>query len=110
LGGAVFDDVPQGTSCPYLHIAEIETRDWSTQLRPGFEHLIALHIWSDRRGRKQALDIVEAVDKALLDGALPLSHHRLVNLKTLFWTVLQETDKGLYQGLLRLRAVTEPLS
>jgi uncharacterized protein DUF3168 len=109
LGSAVFDDVPQGTPCPYLHIAEIETRDWSTQARRGFEHMIGLDVWSSRRGRRQTLDIVEAVDLALADAALPLGAHRLVNLKTLFWTVLQEKERGLYRGLIRLRAVTEPL-
>jgi hypothetical protein len=41
--------------------------------------------------------------------ALPLSRHSLVNLKTLFWTVMQEKERGLYRGLIRLRAVTEPL-
>ena len=110
LGSSIFDDVPEGTPCPYLHIAEIETRDWSSQRARGFEHLVGLDLWSDRRGRSQVLDIIEAVDKALLDAALPLGAHRLVNLKTLFWTVLQEKDRGLYRGLIRLRAVTEPLN
>jgi Protein of unknown function (DUF3168) len=110
IGSAVFDDVPEGTPCPYLHIAEIETRDWSTQGARGFEHLVGLDLWSSRHGRRQVLDIIEAVDGALLDAALPLTGHRLVNLRTLFWTVLQEKDRGLYRGLLRLRAVTEPLN
>jgi hypothetical protein len=105
---AVFDDVPQGRSCPYLHLGDIETRDWSTQTRRGHEHIVSLHVWSDYRGRKQALDIIEAVDRALEGGGLALTGHGLVNLSTIFWTVLHELGNGLYHGIMRLRVVTEP--
>jgi len=106
--GAVFDDVPQGTPFPYLFMGDIETRDWSTQLRRGHEHSIGIHIWSDQKGRKQALTIIEAVDQALDDAQLALIDHRLISMKTLFWTVLHELNKSLYHGIMRLRAVTEP--
>jgi uncharacterized protein DUF3168 len=105
---AVFDDVPQGTRCPYLHLGDIETRDWSTQTRQGHEHIVSLHVWSDYRGRKQALDIIEAVDGALADRSLALAGHVLVSLSTIFWTVLHELGNGLYHGIMRLRVVTEP--
>lgn len=105
---AVFDEVPQGTPFPYLYMGDIETRDWSTQTRRGHEHTIGLHIWSDYHGRKEALNIIEAVDAALDGAALPLADHSLISMKTLFWTVLQELNKGLYHGIVRLRAVTEP--
>jgi hypothetical protein len=105
---AVFDDVPQGTSCPYVHLGDIETRDWSTQTRRGHEHIVSLHVWSDYRGRKQALDIIEAVDGALEGATLALAGHVLVSLSTIFWTVLHELGNGLYHGIMRLRVVTEP--
>jgi hypothetical protein len=105
---AVFDDVPQGTKCPYLHLGDIETRDWSTQTRRGHEHIVSLHVWSDYRGRKQALDIIEAVDGALDGASLALTGHVLVSLSAIFWTVLHELGNGLYHGIMRLRAVTEP--
>ena len=107
---AVFDEVPQGTPFPYLFMGDIETRDWSTQTKRGYEHTVGLHIWSDYRGRKQALNIIEAVDTALDGAVLPLVDHRLISLRTLFWTVLQELNKGLYHGVMRLRVVTESKS
>jgi len=106
---AVFDDVPRGTPFPYVFLGDVETRDWSTQRSRGAEHALGLHVWSDHKGRKEALSIIDALDKALDGAALPLVAHRLVNLRTLFWTVLQDQSRGLYHGLMRLRAVTEPL-
>ncbi|HEY7764443.1 MAG TPA: DUF3168 domain-containing protein [Aestuariivirgaceae bacterium] len=104
---AVFDEVPQGTPFPYLYMGDIETRDWSTQTKRGHEHSVGIHVWSDYCGRKQALNIIEAVDTALEDAALPLADHTLISLKTLFWTVLHELNRGLYHGIMRLRVVTE---
>jgi hypothetical protein len=105
---AVFDDVPQGTRCPYLQLGDIETRDWSTQTRQGHEHSVTLHVWTDYRGRKQALDIIESVDAALEQPGLALAGHAVVSLRTTFWTVLHELGNGLYHGIMRLRVVTEP--
>jgi hypothetical protein len=105
--GAVFDHVPQDTPFPYLCFGDIETRDWSTQVTRGHEHTIDLHAWSDHKGRREALDIIAAVDEALDQASLILVDHSLISLKTLFSTVLHEVNKSLYHGIIRLRAVTQ---
>jgi hypothetical protein len=107
---AVFDDVPQGTAEPYVVLGEIATRDWSTKDGAGEEHFATLHVWSRERGKKEAYDIIAAIDAALDGAALTLDGHTLINLATTFWTVTREKPSELYRGVVRLRAATEPES
>lgn len=111
LGGPrVFDDVPRGAQMPYVTFGLTTERDWSGDDAPGSEHILTLHVWSDAAGRKQAQEIIGAMRDALHDEALSLSGHRLVNLRHEFSDTRREPDGEGYRGLVRLRAVTEPLS
>jgi hypothetical protein len=104
----VFDHVPQGTAEPYVAFAETETRDWSTQTHEGHEHFVTLNVWTRALGRKGTLDIVNEIDAALDGAALTLTDHRLVSLRTNFWTAAAARDGERYRGVIRLRATTEP--
>jgi hypothetical protein len=104
----VFDHAPQGTAEPYVVFAETETRDWSTQTHEGHEHLVTLNGWVRARGRKAALEIADAVDTALDGAALTLTDHRLVSLRTIFWSAAAAKDGERYRAIVRLRATTEP--
>ena len=107
LGGpAIFDDVPQERREPYVSFGDIATRDWSTMGGLGEEHFVTLNVWSRERGRKQAYEIIAAIDAALDGAVLALDGHRLINLATTFWTVMREAGDA-YQGVVRLRAATE---
>lgn len=109
VGARVHDDVPQGTGFPYVVIGDVTTRDWSTQTQEGHEHIVVIHAWSNQRGRRECQMIIERID-AVLDGAdLTLDDHRLINLRVVFWTALRDLDGASYHGVVRLRAVTEPL-
>lgn len=109
LGGPqVHDHPPQGAAMPYLTVGDIETRDWSTQSSRGHEHRLTVRAWSDREGRRQAQELIDEVDRVLDGAPLILDGHRLVNLSTVFWTVQRAADGKAYEGIVRLRAVTEP--
>jgi hypothetical protein len=104
-GSAVYDDVPQGTRLPYVSFGDIATRDWSTKEARAEEHFATINVWSRERGRKEAHEIIAAIDAALDGAALALEGHRLVNLSTTFWTVARAGEN--YRGVVRLRAATE---
>ena len=111
LGGpAIYDDVPQGMREPYVSFGDIATRDWSTNVDRGEEHLVTLHVWSRQRGKKEAYDIIAEIDAALDGASLALEGHRLINLATTFWTVMRDAPSELYRGVVRLRAATEQVS
>lgn len=110
LGGAkVYDDIPRAVEPPYLAIGESSVRDWSTGSEPGEEHVLTLHVWSRAAGKKETYEILHAVRQALHDAALAVSGHRLVNLRHEFTDARREPDGETYHGLVRYRAVTEPV-
>lgn len=109
VGANVYDDVPQGTAFPYVVIGDVTTRDWSTQTQAGHEHIVVIHAWSKQRGRREVQMIIERIDAVLDDAALTLEDHQLINLRVVFWTALRDLDGASYHGVVRLRAVTEPL-
>jgi hypothetical protein len=110
LGGPhVYDDVPRGTSLPYLTFGLDTERDWSTGGEEGAEHILSVHVWSEAGGRKETHEIIAAVRAVLHDAALALTGHRLVNLRHEFSDARREGDGETYHGIVRLRAVTEPL-
>ena len=110
LGGPhIYDDVPQRAAFPYLTLGQSTVRDWSTGSDDGLEHLLTLHVWSRAGGRGQTHDIMAAVEGALDDQSLALDGHRLVNLRHVLSEARREPDGVTYHGIVRLRAVTEPV-
>lgn len=110
LGGArIFDDVPRGAQFPYVTFGQSTMRDFSTGSEEGREHVVTLHVWSRAAGRKEAHEIIDALREALHDASLTLTGHRLVNLRYELSDARRDPDGETYQGIVRYRAVTEPL-
>ena len=105
----LYDDVPPGAQFPYLTLGQSITRDWSTSSERGDEHTLTLHVWSRAGGRREVHEIMGVVKTVLHDRALALSGHRLVNLRHDRSESSREPDGKTYHGLVRLRAVTEPI-
>lgn len=111
LGGArIFDDVPRGAQFPYVTFGQSMMRDFSTGSEEGREHVVTLHVWSRAAGRKEAHEIIDALREALHDASLTLTGHRLVNLRYELSEARRDPDGETYQGIVRYRAVTEPLT
>lgn len=111
LGGAhVYDDVPQAAVFPFVTLGDIRSNDWSTQTLKGHEHFLTLHVWSRAPGRKQVQAILQALEAALDDAALALQDHRLITLRLVFWDARRDPDGETYHGVMRFRAVTEPIT
>lgn len=105
----IFDHVPPGTPQPYITIAQTLERDWSTGTETGHEHILTLQVWSRASGRRQVHDLAAAVRSTLHDAGLSLAGHSLINLRHEFTETRREPDGETYRGILRYRAVTEPL-
>ena len=83
-------------------------RDWSTGSEDGTEHIVSLHVWSKAAGLREAETIAAAIRAALHDQPLALDDHRLVNLRHEITDTRREAERAIH-GVVRLRAVTEPL-
>jgi hypothetical protein len=106
--GRVLDDVPQGTPLPYVALGPILAQDWSTGTEDGTEHLIAIHVWSGARGKKQAHELLGAIRAALHEQPLLVPGHRLVSLRHQRSEIRRGTDGETIHAIARFRAVTEP--
>ena len=110
LGGArIYDDVPRGAELPYITFGQSTVRDWSTGTDPGFEHLFTLHVWTRVNGERLAHQIMAALRDRLHDTALTLASFKLVNLRHEFSDSTRDADGETIHGVVRLRAVTEPV-
>jgi hypothetical protein len=106
--GRVCDDVPEGMALPYVTLGPVTAEDWSTGSEHGTELLIAVHVWSGARGKKQAHEVLGAIRSALHDRPLSLVGHRLINLRHQRSEIRRAADGRAIHGAARFRAVTEP--
>lgn len=110
LGGPrIWDDVPRGAAYPYVSFGQSTERDWSTGSEEGYEHILTLHVWSRSKGERETHLIMAAMRNALHDAALIVAGHRLVNLRHEFSDAMRDADGETYHGIVRYRAVTEPV-
>ena len=105
-GGKVFDHAPAGVAFPYVTLGRASVYDWSTATESGAEQLFTLHVWSKTQGKKETLDIMEAI-RARLDEPLGLEAHRLVALRLDYSEARYDEDLLIHHGLLRFRAMIE---
>jgi hypothetical protein len=110
LGGPrIFDAVPDNSAFPYLTLGQSSVNDWSSGSEAGEEHRLTLHVWSRAVGRRETHELMAALRGVLHDRALDLDGHRLVNLRHELSEARREADGVTYHGIVRFRAVTEPL-
>ena len=107
VGTRVFDHAPANAAFPYITFGRTSVYDWSTGTESGTEQLFTLHVWSNAKGKKEALEIMELARGTLHDAALELEGHKLVNLRLEFSEARYDDRNEAHHGLLRFRAVVE---
>lgn len=101
----VYDDVPEGTSAPYINIGEETAINDGTKTVDAVEHTLTIHIWSEYRGRYEIKHIMEQVYQNLHNTAISVSGASLVNIRQEFSTTLEEADGITRHGVMRFRAI-----
>ena len=105
----VYDAVPAQPTYPYVTVARSESRPVNAD-GGGTEHRLTLTSVSQYGGVEEARALTAALREVLEDAALALDGHRLVTLRVAYADVFRGSDLKSVLGLLRLRAVTEPLT
>jgi hypothetical protein len=103
----IHDVVPQPPTFPYVVLRDFKTTPSDTSLSPADDHAIVFHTYSKAEGRLETHAILAAVRAALDDALMTLVGHRLVRLTVV--STESRRDGALVQGIVRLRALTEPL-
>ncbi len=102
---SVYDDVPEGTTYPYVVIGEETSANNGTKDVDGIDHTLTLHVWSQYRGRREIKEIMQSVYELLHDAAITVSGASLVNIRQEFNNTLMENDGITRHGVMRFRAV-----
>lgn len=106
--GRIFDRLITRAEPPYLVLDEITSSDFSTGDEPASEHRLEIEAWSRQDGRRQAVELADAVRAALHDAELALADAALINLRHERTTSRRAPKSGLHVARLSFRAVTEP--
>ncbi|ATQ42135.1 DUF3168 domain-containing protein [Caulobacter mirabilis] len=105
----IHDAPPQARVFPHLVFGRAETRPWGGLDGEGLEHALTLTCLSHFDGAEEAKAVIAAVRARLHGADLALDGHRLVNLRVAYADVFRAPDWRPVVGVVRLRAVTEPL-
>lgn len=101
----VFDDVPEGTSYPYVIIGEETATNFGTKDKDANEHTLTIHVWSQYRGRKEIKNIMSQIYTILHNTDITVSGASLVNIRHEFEQTLLEADGITRHGVMRFRVV-----
>jgi hypothetical protein len=100
---------PRSPTYPCVAVSRIESRPVGGVDGEGLEHLVTLTAVSKFGGPEEARAVVAAVRAVLHDARPAVTGRRLVNLRVAYADVFRAADRELSLGVLRVRAVTEPL-
>lgn len=104
-GASVYDEVPEGSSYPYVTIGESTALDYSTKDVSGSEQTLTLHVWSQYRGSKETKNIMDRLHDLLHNYSLSVTGANLINLRLEFSDLLRDPDGITRHGVVRFRAV-----
>ena len=104
--GRVFDNVPAGTSPPYINIGDETATDLGSSLTDGQEHTITIHVWSEQPSSLEVKRIMAAIRDVLHERPPTLSAGTCSLLRQDFKDTLRDPDGFSHHGVLRFRANT----
>ena len=104
----VYAETPAQPTYPYATVSRTQSRPLKAD-GGGAEHLLTLTCVVQYGGVAEARALTGAVREAVDDAAPALTDHRLVSLRVAYADLFRGSDRKSVLGVLRLRAVTEPL-
>jgi hypothetical protein len=109
-GDGIYSNPPPAAEFPFITIGHSVNKDWSTGTEDGNEHSLTLHIWSRADSALEVYEITQLVRDLLHDQPLSLDDHYLINLRHQFSEARIDPDGETLHGIVRYRAVTEPMT
>ena len=104
-GASVYDEVPEGSSFPYISIGETTALDYGTLDVDGSEQTMTFHVWSQYRGAKETKNILDRLHDLLHDYSLSVTGANLINIRFDFSDLLRDPDGITRHGVIRFRAI-----
>lgn len=106
-GDGIYDLPPATAPFPYVTFGRTSVYDWSTASENGTEHLLTIHVWSQAKGKKQSLEIMERLETLLRAFQPALTGLALISFRLEYSEVRFDDNAYLHHGLMRYRALVE---
>ena len=106
VAGRVFDDVPQGSTYPYIVIGDDTTNEDDTQTYLGTRATMTIHTWSRYSGKMETKTIMKAIYSALHREPLTLSAGNNWELLLDFEDTFMDPDGETRHGVQRFKIMT----
>jgi hypothetical protein len=94
----VYDYVPENTSVPYVVFGHIQSMSDNDKTYNNEKVTVTLDVWSEAKGRKETVAIIQAIEKLLSNG---IEHEDLIEQKIISRDVVEE-NYGLYHGTIEI--------
>lgn len=101
----VFDYVPEKAKTPYVTFGQILSTSENTKTDKGEKLNFFLEIWSESKGRKESVQILTLIEKAL-EVEFEMDSTFIIEQKTINREVVEEAY-GLYHATLEFQVILE---
>jgi hypothetical protein len=110
LGGErIYSNPPPAAQFPYISLGQTVNLDWNTGTEDDTEHSLTLHVWSRADNSSEVHEIIQVIRMVLHDQPLAVDNRYVVNLRHEFTEARIDPDGETLHGIVRYRAVTEPV-
>lgn len=99
----IYDVVADEHTHPYITVAEPNMQPLETKTAYVEEFAIVIHVWSVYPGKKEAIEILNAVVKAIGKGLSIEGPFKLLEVKKPTLQVIDDADMRIKHGMARLR-------
>lgn len=104
----IYDELPASEpTYPYIQFGEMLTERFDVKESAGWDVELTLHVWSRGRGKKQAQDVLDAIEAALNRGTLTVTGYAVVSCDIRQLLNFEDADGMTRHGVARLRVVLQ---
>lgn len=107
VGGRIYDEVPNTEVFPFIAIGSHTEEIYNTFDRFGREAVITINIWSQYKGYKEALEILELINQTLDYQNISITDNDLVYIRYDDSSTIREPDGRTRQIAARFRVITQ---
>lgn len=101
----VYDHVPERAAMPYVVLDNHLVTPDDTLDAPLDVHVVYLSVWSQYRGTRQVLEIMQAVYDRLHNAALELESGEAVSCRVQSRTTSRDADDATFQGAVTIAII-----
>lgn len=105
----IYESAPAQAAYPYITFGDDRLRDWSTQTSDGADHQLLINSWSDSHNFGALYGLHRLIRGHLYEALFPLTDHKLVAFYVEEERFLLDRRRKKRLGVLRYRALTQPL-